>query len=124
VKPAISLTLLTLAIGVAPARAIDLSCSGEMHYYKPKHIEMTVPPGAAILDLENSRITSSVGNFRITKVADDSISFDDPKGKELVVDGTLDRVSGLMTVFWHKPEDWKQAIRYSELKCSVAKRMF
>jgi hypothetical protein len=95
----------TLAITVTPAEAIDLSCTGVMHTYKPKHVEATVDAGAAVVDLEQKRIATPVGSFRITNISDDSISFDDPRSKNLAVLGTLDRISGLMRVFWRQPED-------------------
>ena len=44
----------TLAITVTPAEAIDLSCTGVMHTYKPKHVEATVDAGVAVVDLEQS----------------------------------------------------------------------
>ena len=121
----ISLALLTLTIGVAPARAIDLTCSGVMHSYVSGHIEGEVAPAAAVVDLEGKRITTPVGDFHITKVAEDSISFDDPTNSQrLLVFGTLDRMSGLMRVFWNKPHDNTKAAMYSELHCSAAKRLF
>jgi hypothetical protein len=115
---------ITLAITIAPAEAIDLSCKGVMHTYEMKQKEGTVDPGAAVVDLEQKRIATPVGSFRITNISDDSISFDDPKSKQLVVFGTLDRISGLMRVFWRHPEDTSKMAMYSELKCSSAKRLF
>jgi hypothetical protein len=44
--------------------------------------------------------------------------------KQLVLHGTLDRWSGLMRIFWRNPGDDTQAVMYSELKCSIAKRLF
>ena len=43
---------------------------------------------------------------------------------QLVVFGTLDRISGLMRVFWRHPGDTSKAAMYSELNCSAAKRLF
>ena len=76
------------------------------------------------MDLEHKHIATPVGSFRITTISDDSISFDDPNSKQLVVFGTLDRISGLMRVFWRHPEDTSKVAMYSELKCSTAKRLF
>jgi hypothetical protein len=118
------LVSLTLAVTIAAAEAIDLSCQGVMHTYEMKQIEGTVEPGAAVVDLEHKRIATPVGSFRITTISDDSISFDDPNSKELVVFGTLDRISGLMRVFWRHPNDNSKAAMYAELKCSAAKRLF
>jgi hypothetical protein len=115
---------LALAITIAPAEAIDLSCKGVMHTYEMKQKEGTVDPGAAVVDLEHKRIATPVGSFRITTIADDSISFDDPDSKQFVVFGTLDRISGLMRVFWRHPGDTSKAAMYSELNCSAAKRLF
>jgi hypothetical protein len=123
-KAAISLASLILATSIAPAAAIDLICSGAMHTYGSNHNAAAVPPGAAIVDLENRSISTPVGNFHITTVSDDSISFDDPAKKQLVLHGTLDRWTGLMRVFWRNPGDDTQAVMYSELKCSIAKRLF
>jgi hypothetical protein len=87
------LIFLSLAITIAPAEAIDLSCKGVMHTYNnPAHREGTVEPGAAVVDLEQKRIATPVGSFRITTISDDSISFDDPRSKQLVVFGTLGSV--------------------------------
>ena len=44
--------LVSFALAIAPARAIDLTCRGEMNYYEPRHIEVTIPPGATIVDLD------------------------------------------------------------------------
>jgi len=44
--------------------------------------------------------------------------------EELAVFGTLDRVSGHMTVFWRNPKDNAKMAIYSELECSAAKRLF
>jgi hypothetical protein len=123
-KAVIGLASLALATSIAQANAIDLTCSGEMHTYGSKHIEGTVPLGATIVDLDKKLITTPVGSFHITNVSDDSISFDDPAKKQLVVFGTLDRMSGLMRVFWQNPEDKTKMVMYSELKCSTAKRLF
>jgi hypothetical protein len=123
-KAAIGIASLMLATSIASAEAIVLSCSGVMHTYSTGHIEGAVPTGATIVDLEKRRITTPVGAFHITNVLDDSISFDDPAETQLVVFGTLDRISGLMRVFWRNPKDNTKVVRFSELKCSTAKRLF
>jgi hypothetical protein len=111
------LVSLALAVTIAPAEAIDLSCQGVMHTYEMKQKEGTVDAGAAVVDLEQKHIATPVGSFRITTISDDSISFDDPKLREFVVFGTLDRISGLMRVFWRHPNDNSKAAMYAELKC-------
>jgi hypothetical protein len=118
------LIFLALAITIAPAEAIDLSCTGVIHTYDLEKKQGTVEPGASVVDLEQKRIATPVGSFRIKTIAEDSITFDDPTSKEFVVFGTLDRISGLMRVFWRLPNDTSRTARYAELKCSAAKRMF
>lgn len=115
-----------IVMGTAPAAAVDLTCSGVMHTYNPKHIEATVAPGATVVDLDNHDITTPVGEFEITRVSEDSIAFGgrSPSYPGLTIFGTLDRVSGHMTVFWRKPNDTTHAEMYSELSCSKAKRLF
>jgi hypothetical protein len=120
-----------LAVTIAPAEAIDLSCMGVMHTYAMKQKEGLVDPGAAVVDLEKTRIATPVGNFRITRILEESITFDDPTSK-LLVFGTLDRVSGAMNVFWRTPDQEAKvqaglpssAEMYAELKCFAAKRLF
>jgi hypothetical protein len=120
------LVLLTLAISIAPANAVDLTCGGSMHTYNPKHIEGTVAPQATVVNLEEKYIATPVGEFDITKVSEDSISFGgtSPSYPGLTIFGTLDRVTGHMTVFWRKPGDTSHMAMYSELNCSKAKRLF
>jgi len=119
------LVSLALAVTIAPAEAIDLSCQGVMNTYEMERKQGTVGPGAAVVDLEHKRIATPVGSFRITTISEDSISFDDPTSKELVDFGTLDRISGAMNVFWRHPgEDNSHAAMYADLKCSAAKRLF
>src|SRR5260370_17479923 len=93
------LIFLALATTIAPAQAIDLSCKGVMHTYEMKQKEGTVDPGAAVVDLEHKRIATPVGSFRITTIADDSISFDDPDSNQLVVFVTLNPISGCISQF-------------------------
>jgi hypothetical protein len=83
-KAVIGVASLILALRISPAEAIDLTCSGVMHYYSPKNIEVTVPPGAAIVDLQKRTLTTPIGHFQITSVLDGSISFDDPAEMQLV----------------------------------------
>lgn len=115
----------------ASAQIADLSCSGKMHQYIPEHREGSISPGAARIDIEKRALATPVGDFRITHVHDNSISFDsltDP----LVVFGTLDRVTGAMTIFWRtQAEDAKlkaglphTVTRYADMACIPAKRMF
>lgn len=122
-KAAIGIASL-LAVSVSPAWAIDLSCKGMMHTYGSTPMEGAVEPGATVVDLDQKSITTPIGDFRITTVTDASVSFDDPTEKRLVVFGTLDRISGRMTVFWRNPRDNTKMARYGELQCSAAKRLF
>jgi hypothetical protein len=124
-KAAISLATLVFAISIARAEAINLTCGGVMHTYNAKHIEGTVSPQATVIDLEQRRMTTPVGDFSITDVSEGSISFGDGgQRKDLAVFGTLDRVTGLMRVFWRRPGDNARMAMYSELNCSAAKRLF
>jgi hypothetical protein len=102
-----------------------------MHTFAMETKQHPVDPGAAVVDLEKKRIATPVGNFRITRILDESITFDDPTSN-LLVFGTLDRVSGAMNVFWRTAAQEAKvqsglpsaAQMYAELKCSAAKRLF
>jgi hypothetical protein len=112
-------------------QTVDLVCNGAVHQFEPNEVHGTAGPGATRVDVGRQRISTPVGEFRITKVEDTKIYFDDP-GKQLVVFGYLDRLTGEMTVFWRRPEEearmqaglsHKVAI-LAELRCAVSKRLF
>jgi hypothetical protein len=119
-------SILLLAISTAPASAIDLTCGGVMHTYSPRHVEGTVATQATVVDLENRDIVTPVGEFNITTASENSISFGgvSPSYPGLTIFGTLDRVTGHMTIFWRKPGDDAHMAMYSELNCSKANRLF
>ncbi|MCK1274428.1 hypothetical protein IVB46_04120 [Bradyrhizobium sp. 61] len=126
-KTALTIVLLLLLSNTGRAATIDLTCSGVMHSYVPKHIEGAVAPQATVVDLENQFITTPVGEFEIGTVSDDSISFkaeSPPSYPGLSVFGTLDRLTGLMRIFWRKPNDNTRAQMFAELNCSKARRLF
>jgi hypothetical protein len=110
---------------------IDLVCNGAVHQFEPDRVEGTAGPGATTVDLGRNRISTPVGEFRISKVEDTTVYFDDP-GKQLIVFGYLDRLTGKMTVFWRRPEEEAKmqaglpakAAMSAELRCSVSKRLF
>lgn len=130
-RTSIGFAFLWLAMSIVPAEAIDLSCKGVMHTFAMETKQGTVDPGAAVVDLDRKTIATPVGNFRITRILDESITFDDPTSK-LLVFGTLDRVSGAMNVFWRTAAQEAKvraglsstAEMYADLKCSAAKRLF
>ena len=68
-------------LGVAELRAqvIDLMCKGPVIQYEPKKIDGIASDGGTRVDLDQKRITAPVGEFRITKIEDTTIYFDDPK---------------------------------------------
>jgi hypothetical protein len=112
-------------------QTIDLMCNGQVHQYEPSRLEGVAGPGATRVDLGLKRISTPVGDFRITKVEETAIYFDEP-GKSLKVFGYLDRSTGRMTVFWRRPEEEARmqaglpsnVVRYAALGCSVSKRLF
>lgn len=111
-------------------QTINLMCSGTVYQYEPNRMEGSAT-GAATIDLENGRIGTPVGDFHITRVEETSVTFDDP-GRELVVFGKLDRMTGRMTVFWRRPEEeakmqahlTSNSSMYAELSCAATKRLF
>ncbi|KJC40069.1 hypothetical protein UP09_23770 [Bradyrhizobium sp. LTSP885] len=123
----VAAALVMLAISATSANATDLTCAGTMNTYQPKRVEATIEPGATVVDLAARHIVTPIGDFDITSVSQGSISFggdNTPSYRGLTVFGTLDRVSGHMTVFWRKPGDAAHAAMYAELNCSTAKRLF
>jgi hypothetical protein len=86
---------------------------------------------SATVDLKQSRIETPVGQFRIYRVEEAAIFFDDPKS-QFKVFGRLDRVSGQMIIFWRTAaEEAKmqagmnsRAAMYAEMTCVAARRIF
>jgi hypothetical protein len=122
--------LLSASNGLAVGQTVKLLCNGMVHQYEPNRVDGTAS-GAATVDIDGKRIVTPVGQFRITKVEETAIYFDDPR-KQLKVFGYLDRLTGKMTVLWRRPEeDFKgqsglqhKMSMYSELSCLMAKPLF
>lgn len=102
------IVVFTLALSahssVAPAQTIGLVCRGTFREYQPKQFESNVPPGATRVDLDRKRISTPMGDFVISKVEETKIWIDD-ENRGLVVFGSLDRLSGHMTIFWQHPSE-------------------
>jgi hypothetical protein len=81
----------------ACSQAIDLVCSGTMRQFDPSPTNGAVERGATRVDLEHKRISTPVGNFWISKIEETKIWFEE-LGKQLVGEGSLDRLSGQMTI--------------------------
>jgi hypothetical protein len=111
----------------AYAEVVSMVCGGSMRRYLPDRMDMEIAPAAASLDIANRQIATPLGAFPITQVDDTSITFGTRSLK-----GILDRLTGMMNIFT-RPEGDKtdmqtsmpsQVQMHSELKCSVAKRLF
>jgi len=92
-----------------------------MTVYEPNHME-GLASGGTTVDLENRELATPVGNFRIISFDDRTVSFDDPRS-DLGVFGTLDRITGQMTVIWRRAGA-SQMSRYANLQCGPARRLF
>ncbi|THD65325.1 MAG: hypothetical protein E7813_15285 [Bradyrhizobium sp.] len=125
-----AMTLL-FANGSAFAEPVSLICEGTFYNYASTTARSTVGPAAATLDIENTRFETPVGTFHILRTEETSISFDEPSAS-LVVYGTLDRLTGVVTASWTTlAENAKRksllpykSQAYVELHCSPAKRLF
>jgi hypothetical protein len=105
---AAGLLVLLLNSNEASAEAVSLVCKGTFYNYEATTVKSSVGPASASLDIENNRLQTPVGTFHIRSVEETSISFDEPRS-ELVVFGTLDRLTGAMTASWTTPaEDAKR----------------
>ena len=112
---------------------IDLVCSGAVQFYE----HGTVTPTATRVDLEHNFISTPVGNFRIRKVEETKIWFEDDPEKQSAIqghtaEGSLDRLSGQMTIWWQRPTE-RAELRAGlsskvgmsvELRCSAPTRFF
>jgi hypothetical protein len=108
---------------MSSAQTINLVCGGTLHQYQPQKKEGDVVPAGTIVDLTAEKIATPVGEFRISAIEEKEITFEAP-GKDPIVFGTLDRLTGAMNVFWRRRDDQSKMIMYAELKCSVAQRLF
>jgi hypothetical protein len=112
----------------ASGQPVDLVCSGAFNQYEPNEVKGTAGPGATRVDLA----PTPVGEFQISKVEETAIYFKDDPGKQLIVFGYLDRLTGQMTVLWRRPEEEAKmqaglphkVVMSAELRCAVSKRLF
>src|SRR3954452_11472384 len=90
---------------------IDLVCRGTVQIYEPPPAgNDTVTPTATRVDLEHNFISTPVGDFRISKVEETKIWFEDDPEKQSAIqghtaEGSLDRLSGQMTIWWQRPTE-------------------
>ena len=124
------LTALVVGASAGSAFAVsNLSCGGLMHFYPPEEpMDLNVPPGASSVDFPNNKIVTPMGEFRLSRIDEQQITFDAPATSSFnyVTRGTLDRSSGRMQIMWLRPEqDAKtravgqsaQMARYAEFIC-------
>jgi hypothetical protein len=65
--------------GSAFGQAVNLACGGVYHIYAPEEpMDATVAPTASSVDLASKKITTPLGEYRISRVDDDQIFFDRP----------------------------------------------
>jgi hypothetical protein len=84
-----------------------------------------VGPGATIVDLDNPTfITTPAGKFDVKRVSDESISFGGESASYpgLTIYGTLNLLSGEMSIFGGKPPDTHIEMS-AQLSCKRAKRL-
>jgi hypothetical protein len=110
---------------------VTLSCGGNMTTYQPQAIAGTVAPGATVVDLENRTLLTPVGRFRIISASESSVSFDNPSDQGVVF-GTLDRITGRLSVMWMTSSENEKRVRgqafnmtaYADLNCTARQRLF
>jgi hypothetical protein len=126
---AVATFLYAASNSIVIGQTINLVCRGQVIKYNPTIEALT--EGAATIDLDQNSLTTSLGEFHIINVGDTSINFNGTENS-LVVFGTLDRITGKMTVFWYTPEDWAKVqayqdahfSRHAQLTCSASKKLF
>ena len=115
----------------ASAQVIDLVCGGTYSAWYPEKITANVAPAATRVDLEQRLLSTPAGKFRISKIGETTISIYEER-PELILSGSLDRLTGRLTILGQHPAEAaklragssaKSAISI-ELHCSVPKRLF
>ena len=84
------LSLSFVASTAAAGQSIDLVCGGDMFQYEPYRVHGTAGPAATNVDIENKRISTPFGEFRISWMDAGKVSFDGEQG-HLLMSGSLDR---------------------------------
>src|SRR4051812_15165302 len=108
-----AIVMLSILVAIAsPSRAqvVDLVCAGTMQS-RPDNITATVAPGAAHIDLKENTIETPVGSFAISNVDGNTVTFSGML-QRLHAFGTLDRVTGAMSVFYRNDAE-EQRMRQS-----------
>lgn len=129
----IACVLFLSSVASGASQSVDLVCAGDMFLYdiEPYKVHSTAAPAATSVDIENKRILTPFGEFRISWMDAGKVSFDGEQG-HLRVSGSLDRQTGKMTAVWQTPEEQAKvragqsgrASMFAELNCSLSKRLF
>jgi hypothetical protein len=90
-----------------------------------------VSPAATRVDLDRKRVSTPLGEFPLSKIEENTI-FIAGEQNGLIVFGSLDRLSGKMSISWQHPTEAaklragqsSQLLRQADLNCSLAKRLF
>ena len=112
---------LTLLSPVSAAERIVLSCSGTM--FVPGQFGVApVPDQSFIIDLDKGSVSSSLGDFSITKVTEDRVDFRANSGQVGVfTEGGVNRLTGAATVTSWRNE--KAVLNYN-LACKRTNPLF
>jgi hypothetical protein len=143
-----AIVVLSLSNVIANAQSVNLSCRGTAYLSSgttgrgsPPSTNL-VGPAATVVDIDNRKITTPLGEYTISKVDETTVYFEDHR--LWAVDGHLDRISGEMHINWYQPAEWAKAKQQAddilagrkvtpkavdvamlaELHCSAAKRLF
>ena len=132
---AIACVLFLSSVASGASQSVDLVCAGDMFdvpgLADRRRARNSARPAATSVDIDNKRILTPFGEFRISWMDAGKVSFDGEQG-HLRVSGSLDRQTGKMTVVWQTPEE-EAKVRagrsgrgsmFAELNCSLSKRLF
>lgn len=113
-------------------KSVRLLCEGRLTLFnEDKPEEKKIGPEAVSINYAERILKTPFAVLNITEVSDTEIKFSGPSQK-LEIIGTVDRMSGTITIMWGTPEQWAEiksgrplaVDRTLVYDCKVAKPLF
>jgi hypothetical protein len=135
-KLATCILLLSANVSAANAQSVMLNCVGTYHNYSDGTV-VNFPPAAAVMDYSSHMFTYQFIEIPITRATDTKLTLEASalgnNRQYLKIFGTIDRITGIGTIYWRTPEEEAKMLSGSrtgqlyamaEFRCSAAQKQF
>ena len=90
-----------LVSAAGSASAVDkvaLTCTGKFASHESNFKDVPINDHYLLIDVDQGTVSGSLGNFSISKVSENWVEFSTPAGDPRPTEGSLNRISGKVTV--------------------------